>query len=317
MEKQTITGYYDYYVDKYEYTNKNGSIIIDKPASDVVRFFSTKNRCPFCNTQLETVFVGTKTATLGNELVLNGEVFECPKCTWWMYNSKFSDSDDCFDSVHAVHTNSKYYGIAQSYDIKDKELPINVLNIELAKRPELVYKIHHRKLEELAQDILKGVYNCEVKHVGQTGDGGIDLIILDSDTPILVQVKQRQNPEHTELVKGVREFVGTLFIEDQRKGIYLSTAKKFSKGSTDVAKRMIDSRKLDYFELIDYDILERLILARPSEKIWKSLVQPYYESSGIARSVIFDTPEKIARHKVDCKNFLREFRNFIPHKKNL
>ncbi len=49
---------------------------------------------------------------------------------------------------------------------------------------------------------------------------GKDLIVLESDSPILVQVKRRKNPDHVELIKGVREFVGTLYIENERKGIY-------------------------------------------------------------------------------------------------
>lgn len=52
---------------------------------------------------------------------------------------------------------------------------------------------------------------------GKTGDGSTDLIVLESDNPILVQIKRRQNPNHTELIKGIREFVGTLFIEGRRK----------------------------------------------------------------------------------------------------
>jgi len=134
----------------------------------------------------------------------------------------------------------------------------------------------HTKLEEMSQNALRDVYDCKVHHVGKTGDGGTDLIILESDDPILVQVKRRQDPDHVELVKGVREFVGTLFIEDKRKGIYVSTAKRFSKASREVAEKLISRRKLDYFELVNYDKLCSLIKNTKEEKPWKKLINDFY-----------------------------------------
>ena len=163
------------------------------------------------------------------------------------------------------------------FNIDDKNLPIDVLTSELQKRTDLLYHIDPYKLEELSQSILKGIYDCQVHHVGKTGDGGIDLIVLDGDEPILVQIKRRQNPNHVELVKNVREFVGTLFIEGKRRGIYISTADKFSKGSKETADKLLRQRKLDYFELIDYQKLCSLIkTSTSSNNIWQTLVEPFY-----------------------------------------
>ena len=108
--------------------------------------------------------------------------------------------------------------------------------------------------------------------------------------PILVQVKRREKSNHVELVKGVREFVGTLFIEDKRKGIYISTAKSFSKGSKKIAKKLLDNRKLDYFELVDYDKLCYFIGDMEEKKHWSRLVEYFYEKENAS---IYDSEKAI------------------------
>lgn len=303
MDKGEIIGYYDYYFDRYEYSRigkGKGKLNVSNPVNDIEKFLYNDKNCPFCRGELKKVFMGTQTATMGTDLYYSGDVFECSNCGWWTYKTHFSDSDDSIGEIRAVYTDERYYAITKSYNVDDKSLPIEVLSNELNRKPEVLYSINPNKLEELSQTILRGVYDCEVHHVGKTGDGGIDLIVLESDNPILVQVKRRQHPNHVELVKSVREFVGTLYIEDKRKGIFISTAKKFSKGSKDVAKRLIDDRKLDYFELIDYDKLCSLIKVTGEHKPWKKLVDTFYSNK---ISSIYDTEEAISQFDKKIKNY--------------
>lgn len=296
METNEITGYYDYYYDKYEYSRigkGSGTIYEDHVASDLEKFFYNDKICPFCGTSLKQVFAGIQSGTIGTDLFLSGNVFECPECKWWTYKTHFVDSDDSIDSIHATYTDTRYYAITKKFNINDKNLPIDVLTYELQKRTDLLYYINPYKLEEFCQSILKNVFDCQVHHVGKTGDGGIDLIVLDSDNPILVQIKQRQNPNHVELVKGVREFVGTLFIKGKRRGIYISTANKFSKGSKETANKLLKQRKLDYFELIDYQKLCSLInVSSLSNNLWQALVEPFYTNS---TAHYYDTEESIQK----------------------
>lgn len=278
MAKKEIIGYYDYYYDEYEYTRKGkgkGEVYVDKPANDIRKMFYGDKLCPFCSTKLEKVFLGIQSAPRDRDLFFEGRVFECPKCGWWTYKTHFSDAIDSYDEIHDICTDKRYYAITKSYDISDKQIPIEILTAELKKKTDLIYDIAPYKLEELAQSILRGVYDCEVHHVGKTGDGGKDLIVLESDSPILVQVKRRQNPDHVELIKGVREFVGTLYIENERKGIYITTAKRFSRGCEGVKKVLLDNRKLDYFEFVNYDKLCYWLGEKEEEKRWKKLVSEF------------------------------------------
>lgn len=271
MLKGQIQGYYDYYCDKMEYSRIGKAGVessIDTYPNDIHRFFSSKDKCPFCRNVLTKVFH----AHVGYDVGFEGTVWECDNCGWWRYDTHFYEEDDSVDSIHGIYTDEKYYAIAKSFDVTDKELPIEVLKAELSKKPDLLYNIHPYKFEKLCQDILKGVYDCEVHHVGQKGDGGTDLIVLESAEPILVQVKRRTSADYVELIKSVREFVGTLFIEDSRKGIYISTAKRFSAECNKTAMKLMENRKLDYFELIDYDRLFSLIKISEVHEVWRTLV---------------------------------------------
>lgn len=289
-----ISSYIHYYIDKYEYSKKHSKLVVDKPANDIKSFFSDNTICPFCSCKLATVFIGVQRSAGSPDYLYTGDLKECPNCSWWTYHTHFSEQDDLIDEVNGIYTDTKHYAIEKSFNLSDKTLPLEVLNIELQKRKDILYEIHPAKMEELVQDILRGVYDCEVEHVGQRGDGGKDLIVLANDAPILVQVKRRSDPEHIELVNGIRELVGTMYIEDARKGIYVTTAKDFSKGSKDLAQQMIDQRKLDYFELINYEKLTALLKNKAEESPWSRLVAEFYDNP---LSRIYDKPETIKEYE--------------------
>ncbi len=307
MRTDKIIGYTDYYCDEYEYSKlgpEKENLIVDKQPNEIQRFFATETSCPFCGTELKKVFEGYYSCPRGADLFERGYVYECPRCSWWTCTLRFSEEHDLIDGVHSINTETKYYAVAKKYNISDKSLPIEILTKELIKRPKILYGINSYKMEELAQEILRGVYDCEVHHVGKKGDGGIDLLVLESDDPILVQVKRRENPEHVELVKGVREFVGTLFIENKRKGIYISTAKEFSRGSREVANRLLSNRQLDYFELIDYDKLCSLMGDLKKEKYWRRVVDYFYKKSDAS---IYDNEEAIKQREQRVLKFGKSY----------
>lgn len=303
--KDTIIGYNDYYYDKHEYhiiqnaKTKTMDRIDDYSPNDLNKFFLSEASCPFCNINLSTVFLATNALTMTTDMFTSYKVKECPHCKWWTYKIEFEDRF----THHSIKTDERFYGIIKEFNPNDKQIPINVLTSELKKRPELLYHINPYKLEELCQSILKGVYDCEVIHVGKTGDGGKDLLILNSDSPIVVQVKRRSNPNHIELIDEIRELVGTLYIEDYRKGLFISTAKDFSQGSKKLANELLSNRKVDYFEYINYDKLYSLIKNHSEEKPWKKIVDPLYSYKN---AHIYDTPKSISEYKKDIDNIKLE-----------
>jgi len=52
--------------------------------------------------------------------------------------------------------------------------------------------------------------------------------MLDSDKFMLIQVKNRINNSKTEPVSSMRDFFGAMIINRSKKGIYVSSAEKYS-----------------------------------------------------------------------------------------
>jgi len=91
-----------------------------------------------------------------------------------------------------------------------------------------LHNITGLSFEHLVQDVFKDFYNWEVTHCGKSYDGCIDLIMLDSDKFMLIQVKNRINNSKTEPVSSMRDFFGAMIINRSKKGIYVSSAEKYS-----------------------------------------------------------------------------------------
>jgi len=157
----------------------------------------------------------------------------------------------------------------QAFNLDAHDIPISVLQSELPKRIENIHGIHPKKMQELVKAILSGVYHCDVRQLGYTHDGGIDLILLESDSPIAVQVKRREHPSHTEGVSGIREFLGASLIREFKDLIYVTTAHKFSKSAhNEVNKRLVQS-----FTLLSRDYLQSILVDQAIDVNWKSALE--------------------------------------------
>jgi hypothetical protein len=92
------------------------------------------------------------------------------------------------------------------------------------------------KFEVLVGGILADFFDCDVKHVGRTGDGGIDLIVLDADPPLLVQVKRRTRSDATEGLEVVKHLFASLYTAGQRRGMVVTSAQRFTRGAESWAR---------------------------------------------------------------------------------
>ena len=201
----------------------------------------TKAFDPFANSKFDYIF-----QRYDNGIFLN----ECKQCGWWESLVNYIDMGD---GGNERWNSTQFFSIVKSFDADDKFLPIDVLNNEVKKNPEIIYAINSKKFEEFVKSVLSDFFSCEVIHCGKTGDGGIDLIILNSDKPVLVQVKRRVNKNKTEPIKCIREFLGTMFINHAKHGIYVTTAKNISDGSIKIQKNLLDNNDVKLFEIYNFD----------------------------------------------------------------
>lgn len=77
----------------------------------------------------------------------------------------------------------------------------------------------------------------------------------------------------------IREFAGTLFLNDIKKGIYVTTAKKFAPAAE--RKKEKADRKFELFEFVNYDKIYSLLDRTETENPWQQLINKYYENTSI------------------------------------
>lgn len=255
-----IITYNEYLTLKVEISTAKSEINYEDDEFSLVNYYSDdfdNPTCDICHSKLEIVFLERKEMKIGKNDYLNQiyKVYECQCCGWWklldykgygeVENNQELGLDDFLKTLNK--------GIIKSYNINDKTIPIDILNNEIKKKPELLYSIHSKSFELLTCDVFSDFYQCEVQHCGKSHDGGIDLFMICSDDPILIQCKRREKPNKIEPISAIREFIGTLFIEGKNKGIYVTTAKDFSREAKKMINEQLYERKFDRFDLINYN----------------------------------------------------------------
>lgn len=231
----------------------NVEVSVHVEPSNKLLFDVSRGFCSLCKKPAKSVYSKSKSFVDGRDFWWHIEIWECQNCGWWECEDHYLDEDDLIDSVNSYHTVKLYHSIVKTFDIDSKHIPTNTLVNELKKDTNLTFKINPHKFEQVAKHVFSAYYNCDVKHVGRSHDGGIDLYIIDSDDPILVQVKRRESSTAVESISTVRDFLGAMFINNSRRGIILSTAKRFSRISQQTADTLIANNRLDLFELHDFN----------------------------------------------------------------
>lgn len=277
--------YSEYLEDRYKYGLKGPSKSVQrtehKKPTDVQKFFSRRGYCPFCRKDTDVVFDDSDYSGFGStDFIAHITIWECRRCGWWECKEKSSEEVDLIDKVNTINWETLRYSIVKRYNVADTDPPIKELVEVLRKNKDLLYTIEPHKLETVAQYVFSSYFDCEVKHVGRSHDGGIDLIVAKSDNPILVQVKRRGRSDSTESVSTVREFIGAVYLKNAANGIVLSTAKRFSKEARLSAQQMVDDRKFVRFDLIDFERFCAMldVIKKDDHKTWRKFEKKVWHS---------------------------------------
>ncbi|MCU0541450.1 MAG: restriction endonuclease [Oscillatoriaceae cyanobacterium Prado104] len=217
-------------------------------------FFEKRGFCPFCKFNLEAVHVNSlvDVSTLkGAEWHKAENVWECEKCGWWEYSfySYINGEEEWGLKDWELTVNS---AILREFEVASNSIPIEVLRSYISKREDDVFHIHHKKMEELVASVFKDHYDCEVQVVGKSNDGGVDLILINSDEPTIVQVKRRTDRRKTESVKEIRDLIGATLLADSRKCIFVTTSDHFSESAIKARNCALTKSLVDSFELYDF-----------------------------------------------------------------
>lgn len=186
----------------------------------------------------------------------------CHRCGWWQIRKTIDFGEYRAQWAH------QYSSILANIDISGNDVMVAELRSHLVRNWNDRQYISAGKAEDLVASILKEHLSCDVYHSSanvNAADGGIDLFVGSKDGKVLtaVQVKRRINAKN-ESVKEVRNFVGALVLEGYRKGIFVTTAEKFTQVARDTANKPQLSRHQLELELIDgLELLELLKAQEP------------------------------------------------------
>lgn len=180
---------------------------------------------------------------------------ECPSCGWWFVNTA---NGGPLESESEVTKQLRYMGLVgvlESFDLASAALPISILANELPKHLDKIGVVNPNRMQDYVSSILKGVYDCEAQQMGYSHDGGIDLILLRSESPVAVQIKRRVHSSKAESVEGIRAFLGAALLSGIRDLLFVTTAERYSRSAEQAASSAVRAGIVRSFNLIDRSVL--------------------------------------------------------------
>ncbi|WP_061036303.1 MULTISPECIES: restriction endonuclease [Vibrio] len=239
-------------------------------------FYSVRGVCPFCSTQsIKThneAFVDVNSLP-GAEWHKVETVWSCD-CGWWEYYfySYINGEQEWGMKDWDLTINS---GSLRKFEVGSNEVPIEILQRYLQDNASRIYDIHHKKMEQLVGAVFKEHYACNAHVVGKSNDGGVDVVLLESDIPTVVQVKRRTASGKTESVKEIRDLLGATGLYGARRSIFVTTADKFSPQAIAARNLAIERNMVDKFELYDFEKFAGLLDLHRKEAVepWKEMIQ--------------------------------------------
>lgn len=266
-----ILDYNDFVSQSEEYGMNTGH---RKPDSESL-FFHKREFCVFCNKKTGKIYSNPRidTDTLpGVAWYKIDDVYVC-SCGWWehtFYGYLEGEREGFKDWAFEVDS-----AILRRYDVDSNQVPIQSLREYLETKSDDIYNIHHKKMEELVVSVLSDHFSCKAHIVGKTNDGGVDLILIESDHPIIVQVKRREKRNKVESVSQIRELIGATLLKGGSECIFVTTADHFSKGAIQSRNKALKMGIVNRIELIDFKMFIDLLQLYKKDNItpWEKLTR--------------------------------------------
>jgi hypothetical protein len=179
----------------------------------------------------------------------------CRNCTFWQFVHKYQNMTRRIAGIDW----GIYTAKAREFDT---DLPTDVaseLAVALRQNEHRWSTIEPKAFEVFVADVFRANFkHCDVMHVGKRGDGGVDVMLIETDHKTwLMQVKSRTN-KRPEKVETIRNMLGVMLLQQNPYGIVVSTADYFTHRCHLEAN--IASEKAGYeLKLIDRGKLNRML----------------------------------------------------------
>ncbi|MFA9389322.1 MAG: restriction endonuclease [Prolixibacteraceae bacterium] len=192
-------------------------------------------------------------------------ILHCGHCGWWQLKQIQNIGD------YKANWAYQFHGILENIDISKNNIATEDIRRHLKNNWDDRKYISAKKAEDLVRSILKEHLSCDVYHSTanvNSPDGGIDLFVCSTNGKIIsaVQVKRRIT-DKKESVSEVRNFVGALVLEGYNKGVFITTAKDFTKSAKQIQSNpQLTKYKLELDMINGSQLLELLHAQEPPDK---------------------------------------------------
>jgi len=244
-------------------------------SADEILAWAPDHLCKYCAGGLVELASRRKSGEEADEywLGVSQAVLGCLECGWWRYSF--------VRGGETTQETTVSQGAVLRPDDARLWAPAPLLREYLAKNPKYLKGIvDPMALEQVLRDVFAEYMEVEVTWTGCGADGGFDLFHVQSDQSTLYQIKRRRSGSLGESVVPVRAMLGTMFVNDAPRGIYVTTADHFSKAATETAEaaaeRGLTLELVAYEQLLDILAQTQPKNLRPYDAMWKS-DSPDYE----------------------------------------
>jgi len=201
-----------------------------------------------------------------------GQLLEyCPNCTFWQVHGFRMQGYEARSALYYDFDVAVLSSKVREFETDTPDGSLVEISQWLRRHPEKYQTMSPHYLEKLVTRVFADVDPyVEAHHVGRPGDGGVDVLLIDSDQKSwLVQVKRRADAHSNEPVSAIRNVLGSMVLEGFKNSIIVSTADRF----THEAQRAADRAKAKGFEieLVDRRALDRIIGKSLSVAPWWSV----------------------------------------------
>lgn len=226
--------------------------------------------CRYCTTQMGTIYA--------SELV--GELMLCPTCGYWGGRGTRELGHGPLNArgvlgVVGLHKDSARtpidawgWGERSELDVDAPEWTFDQLLAQLRAVPSRLLSLSPQRAEAVVADLLAEVLDCEVRHVGGVGDGGVDCYIVAGDEiKSIVQVKWHRDSRKAESVRLVREIAGTLLARGVPRALLVTTRERLSPAARKEIE-VLRSREILHLGRIEIDSVTYSDLIDMLELAW-------------------------------------------------
>ena len=131
--------------------------------------------------------------------------------------------------------------------------------------------LHPRKVEQLASEVFQNHLGCKVELTAYSNDKGIDMYAVKNNQPWAFQIKRTAKPSQG--VKQVREFIGAMVVQNIPKGVFVTTANRFTQFAQNEAQAITNFEDHAELQLVDGERFKELfeIAYFEQQPPWKNI----------------------------------------------